>query len=248
MYEMLYNGKLPIKLFSVNKASTLPHLSPDAKLFYIESGEYDFYLNANKYTRSSGEVVIVSCGQIHSFKRLSKEGIVRVLYIDVDSFRDIVEIEDNLRVEYDHDLILDLFKSMNKDDLFILSKLSLVMRMLSSKMEQSCDAKSVDLASKIMEYMLMKYKEKIVMTDIADMLDMNPKQMMSTFKRITGLTMLKYLTIVRLNASLRELQLNKTILEVALSNGFPDSKSYHKAFKEYFEMTPKEYRASVFGL
>lgn len=249
MYEMLYNGKLPIKLFSVEKKNTIPHISNDLKIFIVESGEYSFFSNINERRVSKGDVIVISCGQMHSFQRHTDTGIVKVLYVEVEKFKAICDLSVEFDMTHDESLIKDLMKSVElDDDLLILSKLSMVLRMVRSSMSYNCDSKAVDLVSKAMEYMLMNYKEKIRMTDVAEHVSTNPKQLMRSFKQVTDMTMLKYLTAVRINASLRELQLNKTILEVAMSNGFADSKSYHKSFKEYFNMTPKEYRKKIFGL
>ncbi len=249
MYELLYKGKLPIKMFLVKKAATIPHLSHELKVFHVVEGDYIFHSNMEETPVSEGNVFVVGCGHIHSFHRVSETGNVKVMYINVDHFKDICKISHIDDLERDDEALKELFHSVEADDdLLILSKLSLVLRMVYSSITHQCDTRAIDIVSLVIEFMLTNYKEKIVIADIADMLKVNSKQLMRQFKSVTGYTMLKYLTIARLNASLIDLHLNKTIMEVALNNGFSDQKGYHKSFKEYFLMTPKEYRVNVFKM
>lgn len=246
MYEMLYKGKLPLKLFSVIKGKTIPHLADEVKIFYIQSGQYQFHLNHERVDYGQGDYVLIRSGQMHSYTRLSEEGTLQVLYVDIKEFKEFCDFKKVHGVEMDFELLRELFKILPvEDDLLILSKLSLVVRMICSMGKNPFNSKELDLVSKSMQYMLMNYKEKILMSSIAEILDVNEKQLMRAFKQVTDMTMLKYLTVVRLNSSLDLLHQNKTILEVALSNGFPDTKSFHKNFKEYFGMTPKEYKDKV---
>jgi len=58
-----------------------------------------------------------------------------------------------------------------------------------------------------------------------------------------GINFYDYLTRIRLREATYELgRTNKTISEIALSNGFSDIKAFNKAFKSNFGKTPTEYR------
>lgn len=243
MFEILYEGKLPIQLFLVQHESTIPHLANKLKIYRVLEGEYIFHINATNKIYNINDIVIVRCGTLHSFKKLTEVGELEVLYIDVDTLGQICDYHLDSPVEIEKNLFHSLLDSVqHKDELWTLSILARAMRMLYSDTVVECDNKAIDVVSHCIEYMTAHCTERVLVKDIANELHMNDKQLMRLFKKVTGYTVLKYLTVIRLNASLTSLHDGKTIVETALSNGFPDSKSYHKNFKEYFNMTPKEYR------
>ncbi|NOU91669.1 helix-turn-helix domain-containing protein [Paenibacillus sp. LMG 31456] len=66
------------------------------------------------------------------------------------------------------------------------------------------------------------------------------------FKQSTGITIWSYLVEVRMNqAKLMLLDQQLKIYQVANLVGYENSEHFSKLFKEYFGVTPKEYRRLV---
>ncbi|HOO28537.1 MAG TPA: helix-turn-helix domain-containing protein, partial [Lachnospiraceae bacterium] len=80
---------------------------------------------------------------------------------------------------------------------------------------------------------------------VANHVYLSPQYFSKLFKKVTGIGFLNYLTNIRLNHSLLKLsQSDDTILKVAVSNGFANSKAYSIAFKKNFGVLPSAYRKS----
>lgn len=79
--------------------------------------------------------------------------------------------------------------------------------------------------------------------DIAEDVGLNPQYMLRLFKKNMNVGLVEFLNSLRLKKSLNELlYTNKSIVEIAIENGFNDNKSYNRIFKKEFESTPGVYR------
>ena len=64
-----------------------------------------------------------------------------------------------------------------------------------------------------------------------------------SFKKYMGNTFKEYLDSVRISNAYKELMnTDLSVLEVALDNGFNDSRTFIKAFKDVYHETPHKYR------
>lgn len=98
----------------------------------------------------------------------------------------------------------------------------------------------------IIDYIDKNYGLEISLKETATALDINPQYLSRFFKQQAGIGFLNYLNKVRIKKSLKcLLGTNKSILEVAIDYGYNDSKTYTRAFKQEFIMTPGEYRKKV---
>lgn len=105
-----------------------------------------------------------------------------------------------------------------------------------------------DYLSKIILYIKENYKKKLGLQEIAEYVHLNQQYISRFFSKTTGTTITDYINIVRLNSSLDSLRYgNENISDIALGNGFPNIKSYFKAFKKYFNETPAQYRRAHKG-
>ncbi|MFX3636439.1 MAG: AraC family transcriptional regulator [Candidatus Pristimantibacillus sp.] len=96
------------------------------------------------------------------------------------------------------------------------------------------------------EYMLEHYSETIDMEELARSSGHSSSRFYQAFRRQTGLSPLKYITKLRLDASLRLLsQSHPSIVEVAHSVGYPDEYYFSRLFKKQMGMTPTEYASCV---
>jgi len=90
------------------------------------------------------------------------------------------------------------------------------------------------------------YYYNIKVTDIAHSIGLERSYLYRIFKKETNQSPRDYLINYRLKmakALLKEKEL--TITEVALSSGFKSSSAFYKHFKNYFNLTPKEYQKGL---
>jgi len=98
----------------------------------------------------------------------------------------------------------------------------------------------------IMKYINRNYKNKITLDDLARVSKYNRTYVSTFFKDNLGINFYKYLTRVRFQNAVFELDdMDKNLTEIAIENGFPDLKTFNRMFQEIFHMYPAEYRAKA---
>ncbi len=100
---------------------------------------------------------------------------------------------------------------------------------------------------KAIDYIQSNFNERILLSDMAASVGMNPKYFCSYFKKHTLTTPITYLTMLRIRhakALLQEKQLS--VLEVALSCGFDNVSFFIRQFKAVTGQTPGQYRKTTY--
>ncbi|ALS01823.1 hypothetical protein ATZ33_10680 [Enterococcus silesiacus] len=97
----------------------------------------------------------------------------------------------------------------------------------------------------ILEFIEEHYHEGILLADVADQFFMSESSLSKFFKKETGDYFSHYVRTVCVKHSLSELlYTKKSIEQIALDNGFSNSKTYRQHFKKIFNDSPTSYRSS----
>lgn len=100
------------------------------------------------------------------------------------------------------------------------------------------------LVQRAREYVRAHYSEPLSLNEVADMLGVNPAYLSSIFKSERGESYSKFLLRLRMERAallLRTYAAGK-IGDIALDVGYSSTKRFYSVFKDYFGMTPNEYR------
>ncbi|MBO0424089.1 helix-turn-helix domain-containing protein [Enterococcus plantarum] len=97
----------------------------------------------------------------------------------------------------------------------------------------------------ILEYIEAHYHEGILLSDAADYFFMSESSLSKFFKKETGEYFSHYVRTICVKHSLSELlYTKKSIEQIALDNGFSNSKTYRQHFKKIFSDSPTQYRSA----
>lgn len=114
--------------------------------------------------------------------------------------------------------------------------------------EQHDSIRQSEVSQKIAEvlsYLSQHLHEEVTMEKLAELFYMSPASLSKHFKKETGMYFSRYLAMIRVKHSLMDLcYSSQTIEEVASKSGFANSKTYRKQFREFFHVSPSEYRLS----
>lgn len=95
------------------------------------------------------------------------------------------------------------------------------------------------------DYMMVHYKEKIKIDDLAEHIGISRSHLTSSFKKKVGMSPQEFLINLRMEkAATRLKETADPINVVAAECGYEDSMSFSKAFKLRYSMSPKAYRES----
>lgn len=115
---------------------------------------------------------------------------------------------------------------------------------------QRRDAESSGLSDAtflVLDYIRTHYAEPITTQAIADAFDYHPVYLERLFKRELGSTITQSINKTRIEASQNLLvSTGLPIDSIATSCGFSDAKYYMRVFRRYTNMTPSQYRRSLF--
>ncbi|GLC79933.1 AraC family transcriptional regulator [Lacrimispora brassicae] len=101
------------------------------------------------------------------------------------------------------------------------------------------------LIFQVLTYIDENYKEG-ELTDLAALLNYNIYWLSRTIKRLTGRTYKELLQVKRLNqASFLLLNTRLSVADISIAVGYDNTSYFHRIFRNYYGMSPKEYRDSV---
>lgn len=104
-----------------------------------------------------------------------------------------------------------------------------------------------DLVREMTRYIHMNFHSVLHLEDLAEQFYLSPTYVSRYFKKKLGVNFAKYLTGVRLEQAVKDLEsTDKPLTRIALDCGFPNLAAFNKAFKENYGVNPKQYRNSLY--
>lgn len=96
----------------------------------------------------------------------------------------------------------------------------------------------------VCDYINKNFQNKIMITDLADMIGMTNSSFCHFFKKRTGKSFVDYMNDVRIgHASVQLIDTTKTIGEVCYNCGFVNISNFNRTFKSKKGLTPTEFRS-----
>lgn len=96
------------------------------------------------------------------------------------------------------------------------------------------------------QFIKRHYKESITLPRLSNVIGMNEAALCRSFKKGKGVTVMQYLTRIRMeNIQLLLRNTGKDVSEIAYSCGFETVSQFNRKFKQLMGMSPTEYRKSV---
>lgn len=106
-----------------------------------------------------------------------------------------------------------------------------------------CRLQQRDSLRAAMEYMEKHFSEELDLETVSRAVGQHPSTLSKAFSSKTGIKFNFYLQYIRCSHAARLLQSsNMSITEAAYSSGFGSIRSFNRAFKSIYEVTPSEYR------
>lgn len=236
------------------------------EICYVLKGEYEVITEHFSGFIKEHELALIAPDDIHKIcKHAEKENVVLTIHIDLsrlpasmvgnvqESFISMIcsekhhgELLKSFRKCISH--LIGLLQKENYN-LFELNMLMMELISIASDSKQYSIEK-LPLVSehnenymKAIQYIDHHYHEDLHLEDIAQTLSFSISYTSKLFKKYTQIPFVKYLSYVRLRASLEALLEGKDSIEkIARDCGMPNAKAYTTAFKEMYGILPSVYR------
>lgn len=261
---VLPNEDLPFKLFVFEgrdgNYQVSKHWHRSVEIFLVLEGSIDFYINSQRYRLCAGQFILVNSNEVHSVDS-PDPNFTLVLQIPRGLFEKDPGDADHLwfRRSCGKDALLaSLIRQMQEryiqrqpGHLFgILSDFYQLMYLLVNDYrvpevdeERRKQNKNLDRLSRITNYIQVNYREDLTLEGVAHIFGFSPAYLSKMFQKHAGINYKTYLLDLRTQAGFRLLMNTEIpVGEIALECGFPDSRSFTKAFRRRYGLPPAEYR------
>jgi AraC-like DNA-binding protein len=220
----------------------------------IENGTF----KENEQFASTGSIFITNPNDIHSNDMVFDTGYsFKTLYISPDIFK---KLNNNQPLFFDNNCIENplLFHQLNQfsenalkgplsifDEKQLFSSLQSLLNQYAHQIEKPVSFNTIERIDDVKGHIQAHLGHKIVLEDLAKILDLDKFKFIRLFKKHIGLSPFSYITMLRIDKSKTFLQQGATLVDAALDAGFYDQSHYTNYFKHYVGVTPKIYQQAI---
>lgn len=244
------------------------HWHVEFEIIRILSGTFSLTLDEYEVSVSSGSVIFIPAGSLHS--GIPDDCIYECIVFDMNMLmnkndsccrhiRQIIDHEINLQIVYPdsyndiHQITWTLFDAMTSKkegyQMVVLGTLYYLFGTIFSKGWYSTaptqtprSHKRVVQLKQALEFIESSYTSQVTLEEISQSVNMSPKYFCRFFQEMTHRTPIDYLNYYRIErACYQLLTTDQSITDVAYSSGFNDLSYFIKTFKKYKGTTPKKY-------
>ena len=245
--------------------SYAPHFHKGYGIGIVEEGVEEFHYLGKDYSASGLSLITVNPNQIHTGHGKGSIGwSTRMAYIDTSYFTDFIGDErrgmDSIPwfeegVIFDEELV-ELFKWMHlsmeksssravKDSMLTNFITYLVTHYASDSHTSGADHFSEQNAVlRAKEYIQAHFYENISVEEISENAYLSTFYLSKVFKRETGISIHKYLNLIRIDKARDLLRSGVTPVTTAVETGFVDQSHFTHWFKRITGVTPSVYRSA----
>lgn len=122
-------------------------------------------------------------------------------------------------------------------------------RLLSTYTANRENFENSDKIKAVYEYVQENYNRKITLAEVSELVNMSHVSFNRFMKKRTGKTFVDYVNDVRIsNASIRLIEKDVSISEIAFDCGFNNIANFNRVFKKLKQCTPSQYKSEFSGI
>ena len=236
----------------VSSPTTYFHFHSHIEIYYVISGKIEMIINERQRVLTAGEVAIAFSYDAHGYRKLCDSEAI-YLIIPTDYCSEFLPYINAKRTDFpfisDRDtvkvvsaaleaLLLEESEISKKGYVYVI--LGAILEKLPTIEGQA--SYSNESFTNILIYISNHFREDISLSDTAKEFGYNSSYVSRAFRDTFGISFIKYVTLLRLRESLRLLRTEKmSITECAMESGFGSMRSFYRAFREEFGVSPKDY-------
>lgn len=260
MYSIYEKTKDEIILTNKDLKHIPPHLHEALEIIIVTEGALALGIGEKLYPVEKGDVAIVFPNLIHHYQVFA-EGRNRANVIMAKSnlfanyqekLEEMCVINPVIKKEKVHSDIMKSLTSLflTEQDNEVLKQAH--MQIILTRIMEQCElvernsVKTDDLVYKAVKYVAANYKNDFCLDDMAYELGVSKYVLSRVFSGTFHTNFCQYVNGIRLNYACAYLENTKdSITEISLECGFESQRTFNRAFKKKYRMTPREYRENV---
>lgn len=230
------------------------HVHDDIELVFVKKGDGTAWCDGKPYTLTDGTWFLVFPNQVHRYADF-KTGDYYVLILkpsDLMRYQQVFRTgaPGNAAQIFPHDdSLIFLLESALQEFLrdgfseIIAAYLTALFGKLLPHFPIAKSGFHRDNVLKILEYCSSHYKEDLTVESVAMQLSLSRSCVSHIFSDRISMSFCDYINSLRLSEATETLKnQNYSITEIANLSGFPTIRTFNRAFRKHYAMTPSEYR------
>ncbi|MBY3100616.1 helix-turn-helix domain-containing protein [Rhizobium laguerreae] len=253
----------------------MPHWHAQVEVNYVMRGTVHYRMSDHEFRLSAGEMCLFWGGQPHQMDESSDDSLYAGAHLPlVYFFRLRLPISVSSRLMKGETLLTSAtdaadrenftrwFRYANSGDpakaqhavdelLLRIERIALEPYSMTSQAAINLDGDhpyphSSRSVARMCDFIAANFLHDIDSVDIARAADLHPKYAMNLFKRSTGMTLSKYVTLLRLSrAQAMLMSEGANVLQVAMDSGFGSISAFNKSFRHIAGMSPSDFRRDI---
>lgn len=256
-------GTMPYLQFVNENHSYVAHYHEEVEVIFVEKGQITVFSGSRRMDLTEGDICFFMPGEVHTFQSITYNNLY-VMKFPVPSAapeelrldrrrlkRNVLSPEDS-----DYPLFRGAIDRIHREYTTRETGYSLAIKAESLHLltallrrlpwEPAQPIRSTRLLETVNRYLDERYDAPITLEEAAAACHFSKYYFAHAFKELTGTTFSRYLAAFRLEKAVAALAVSDgNITAVALSCGFGNVRSFNRAFRERFGMTPLQYRHTV---
>lgn len=228
-------------------------------LHFIFSGKGEYHENGRIHQLEAGEVFLIRPGESTYYKADTEDpwkyGWIGFGGRDEKKLLDECHFTDTYALSYQENLVevesacidmINNFKEHNRHPFLLISNLYRIFYYLSSTGRQPKPDSDNYYVEQAITYIENNYSYELKINSLAKFIGIERSYLYRLFMKRENLSPQQYLTLYRINASLKLLEeTSLPVTQIAFSCGFNDASTYCRHFKRIIKITPSAYRDNL---
>lgn len=238
--------------YSESFSDSLVNFHSPIEIWVILEGSLECWINGQRRVLHEGDLAVAFSYDTHGRRILKKNTRLGTLVIPVELCGEFQTILRQKRIcdPYIHDreayeritgCIAALQK--NENEMTRRGYLYVILGTLLDRLslEDRQDQLDPSLSTRILCYLNENFREELSLRSVAEALGYHPAYLSHYFTEVFHTSFSRYVTMLRLRESVLLMQEEKSLSECAFESGFGSLRTFHRAFQEEFQCTPKNY-------
>ncbi len=231
----------------------LPHTHEHYQLTYVEEGYQYFHIDQKVYFVPQNHVILIPSSTLHRTTSDSKSVILKVVLfriVPTDVFYHQVQVFSAPRVLKEMLLYSAKWNKKTEEDLEQTIFLHAILNSLPHFYQEN-DWLQIPIPrdtrlSTISQYINKNYKYNLSTDELAEIAKMSTRTLQRVFKQETGITIKKYVQLIRILKSIELIDDNQyTLSEIAYRVGYKSLSAFTNSYATIMKSTPKQSSRSI---
>ncbi|MDR4946068.1 GH39 family glycosyl hydrolase [Neobacillus cucumis] len=271
-YEIIeMNKELPLHIFLNSVDYVSNHWHDSIEIIFVLKGKVSVSVNDKRYELNEKDVFLINANDIHAIQH-QEENLLLTIQLpipelkenikDVDSYAFSCKsflYDENHQAEFNElrSLLAQMMWVINKEgESFELQIMSLYFQLIylliknfkeeTEKESKLSSQKHIERLLRITSYVKDNFKQQITLNELSQIEFLSVHYLSKFIQKHLGMPFSKYVDSIRLDHAVKDIVFTDIPLtQIALDNGFASVKAFNRAFKEFYQQTPSEYRRAV---